>query len=72
MKTSFAWQGRLDDLVHTRVHVPVAQAAQTPIEQSDQKLEAANQRFALQDAQERQLMQQQPQRDGPATPTMRM
>ncbi|MFS8466447.1 hypothetical protein EIQ04_09280 [Xanthomonas campestris pv. raphani] len=50
----FAVEGRLDDPAHKRVHVDVEQAIQTPVEQSDQKLLAANQALA----QERMLTQQ--------------
>lgn len=42
----FAVQGRLDDPAHKRALVDIAQAAQTPVEQSDQKLDAANQSIA--------------------------
>lgn len=66
----FAVQGRLDDPAHTRVHVSVAHAAQTPIEQSDRKLEIANHRFAMQQGQEEQLARQQ-QPDGTTAPMMR-
>ncbi len=51
----FAVEGRLDDPAHKRVHVEIDQAIHTPIEQSDQKLLAANQAIA----QERALTQQQ-------------
>ncbi|MFS8461672.1 hypothetical protein EIQ00_05550 [Xanthomonas campestris pv. raphani] len=50
----FAVEGRLDDPAHKRVHVDVEQAIQTPVEQSDQQLLAANQA----PAQERVLTQQ--------------
>ncbi len=50
----FAVEGRLDDPAHKRVHVAVEQAIQTPVEQSDQQLLAANQTLA----QERMLTQQ--------------
>lgn len=50
----FAVEGRLDDPAHKRVHVDVEQAIKTPVEQSDQKLLAANQALA----QERALTQQ--------------
>lgn len=49
----FAVEGRLDDPAHKLVHVDVEQAIQTPVEQSDQKLLAANQALA----QERALTQ---------------
>ena len=70
----FAVQGRMDDPAHSRVHVPVVQATQTPVEQSDQKLEAANQRITREQVQEQQLAQQPTQRqpDGIAGPTLRM
>jgi len=45
-QTLFAVEGRLDDPAHKRALVDVAQAAQTPPEQSDLKLEAANQHIA--------------------------
>ncbi|WP_372360526.1 XVIPCD domain-containing protein [Xanthomonas axonopodis pv. poinsettiicola] len=51
----FAVEGRLDDPAHQRVHVHIDEAIRTPVEQSDQKLLAANQAIA----QERELMQQQ-------------
>ncbi|MFA1260104.1 XVIPCD domain-containing protein [Xanthomonas axonopodis pv. fascicularis] len=51
----FAVEGRLDDPAHRRVHVEIDQAIRTPVEQSDQKLLAANQAIA----QERALTQQQ-------------
>lgn len=50
----FAVEGRMDDPAHKRVHVDVEQAIKTPVEQSDQKLLAANQTLA----QERVLTQQ--------------
>ncbi|MFS8441182.1 hypothetical protein EIQ03_08720 [Xanthomonas campestris pv. raphani] len=50
----FAVEGRMDDPAHKRVHVDVEQAIKTPVEQSDQKLLAANQTLA----QERMLTQQ--------------
>jgi hypothetical protein len=52
---AFAVQGELDDSAHKRAHVDIVQARQTPVEQSDAKLEAANQQIA----QERQLATQQ-------------
>ncbi|MCC4622497.1 hypothetical protein LL965_21470 [Xanthomonas cassavae CFBP 4642] len=51
----FAVQGRLDDPAHQRVHVHIDEAIRTPVEQSDQKLLAANQTIA----QEREFAQQQ-------------
>lgn len=51
----FAVEGRLDDPASKRVHVQIDQAINIPLEQSDQKLLAANQAIA----QERQLTQQQ-------------
>ncbi|MCC8468986.1 XVIPCD domain-containing protein [Xanthomonas phaseoli] len=51
----FAVEGRLDDPAHKRVHVEIDQAIRTPLEQSDQKLLAANQAIA----QEAALTQQQ-------------
>ncbi|MCS3809667.1 hypothetical protein FHY19_002727 [Xanthomonas arboricola] len=51
----FAIEGRLDDPAHLRVHVHIDEAIRTPVEQSDQKLLAANQAIA----QERVLIQQQ-------------
>lgn len=51
----FAIEGRPDDPAHKRAFVPVEAAARTPVEQSDEKLQAANQSIA----QERALAQQQ-------------
>ncbi|MBB4133010.1 XVIPCD domain-containing protein [Xanthomonas sp. 3075] len=51
----FAVEGRLDDPASKRVHVQIDQAINIPLEQSDQKLLAANQAIA----QERQVTQQQ-------------
>lgn len=51
----FAVEGRLDDPAHKRALVSVETAIRTPIEQSDEKLLAANQHIA----QERILTQQQ-------------
>jgi len=45
-RSLFAVEGRLDDPAHKRALVDIAQAAQTPIEQSDQKLDAANKSIA--------------------------
>ncbi|WP_446644028.1 XVIPCD domain-containing protein [Xanthomonas citri pv. bilvae] len=42
----FAVEGRLDDPAHRRVHVEIDQAIRTPMEQSDQKLLAANRAIA--------------------------
>jgi len=42
----FAVEGELHDPAHKRVCVPLQQALQTPVEQSDQKLQAANQCMA--------------------------
>lgn len=42
----FAVEGRLDDPAHKRAFVPIETAIRTPIEQSDEKLMAANQRIA--------------------------
>ncbi|MCM5538709.1 hypothetical protein NEH55_21875, partial [Xanthomonas hortorum pv. pelargonii] len=47
--------GRMDDPAHKRAHVEIDQAIHIPVEQSDQKLLAANQAIA----QERTLAQQQ-------------
>jgi hypothetical protein len=63
---AFAVQGDLHDPAHKRAHVDVVEARQTPVEQSDAKLDAANQQIA----QERQLamqqeLHQQLQRTGP-------
>lgn len=70
----FAVQGRLDDPAHARVHVPVVQAARTPVGQSDQTLETANQRIAREQVQEQPLAQQpaQRQQEGIVGPTLRM
>lgn len=51
----FAVEGRLDDPAHKRALVSVEAAIRTPVEQSDEKLLAANQTIA----QERAMMQQQ-------------
>ncbi|CAH2706248.1 hypothetical protein NCPPB1935_00460 [Xanthomonas campestris pv. nigromaculans] len=51
----FAVEGRMDDPAHKRAHVEIDQAIHIPVEQSDQKLLAAN----LAIAQERALVQQQ-------------
>lgn len=51
----FAVEGALDDPAHKRAHVSIEQAIQTPVEQSDAKLQLANHAIA----QERQLAQQQ-------------
>lgn len=51
----FVVQGDLHDPAHRRAHVDIVQARQTPLEQSDAKLEAANQLIA----QEQQLAQRQ-------------
>ena len=51
----FAVEGRPDDPANKRAVVPVETATRTPVEQSDEKLQAANQSIA----QERALAQQQ-------------
>lgn len=51
----FAVEGRLDDPAHKRAVVPVETAIRTPVEQSDEKLLAANQTIA----QERAMAQHQ-------------
>ncbi len=51
----FAVEGRLDDPAHKRAFVSTQEAIQMPVEQSDQKLQAAHQAIA----QEQQLAQQQ-------------
>ncbi|RFF70680.1 hypothetical protein D0A39_14855 [Xanthomonas campestris pv. campestris] len=61
----FAVEGRLDDPAHKRVHVDIDQAIRTPVEQSDQKLLAANQTIA----QERAVAQQQELASGMSEPT---
>ncbi|MCW2003622.1 hypothetical protein FHY30_002377 [Xanthomonas arboricola] len=61
----FAVEGRLDDPAHKRVHVDIDQAIRTPVEQSDQKLLAANQTIA----QERAVAQQQELARGMSEPT---
>ncbi len=65
-RLAFAVQGDLHDPAHKRAHVDIVEARQTPVAQSDAKLEAANQQIA----QERQVamqqeLQQQQQRSGP-------
>jgi hypothetical protein len=62
----FAVEGKLDDPAHKRVSVSSQQALNTPVEQSDQKLAAANQ--ALDQELERQRTQQQTQTQGPDEP----
>lgn len=57
----FAVQGRLDDPAQLRAHVPVAEAMQTPIEQSDAKLLAANQAISQEQVATRQQVVQQSQ-----------
>jgi hypothetical protein len=61
----FAVEGRLDDPAHSRAYVPVAQALQIPVEQSDRKLEMANQQIA----QEQVMALQQMQAHGLDNPT---
>lgn len=51
----FAVEGRLDDAAHKRTHVSTQQAIQTPVEHSDQKLQAAH----LAIAQEQHMAEQQ-------------
>ncbi|MFK3651487.1 XVIPCD domain-containing protein [Lysobacter enzymogenes] len=50
----FAVQGRLDDPAQKRALVHIVQAAQTPVEHSDQKLDAANKLIASERSQTRQ------------------
>ena len=57
----FAVEGRLDDPAHKRAAVVVEQAINTPVGQSDQKLQAANQAIAQERQHEAQLSQQQTQ-----------
>jgi hypothetical protein len=57
----FAVQGRLDDPAQLRAHVPVAEAMQTPVEQSDAKLLAANQAISQEQVAVRQQNMQQGQ-----------
>lgn len=47
----FVVEGRLDDPAHKRAVVDLAQAAQTPVEQSDRKLETAHRHIAAERAQ---------------------
>lgn len=65
----FAVQGRLDDPAQLRAHVPVAQAVQTPIEQSDAKLLAANQAISQEQSMLRQ-QEMQPVQDRGNAPKM--
>lgn len=51
----FAVEGRQDDPAHKRAHVQLDQAINIPVEQSDQKLMAANQAIA----QQKEMAQQQ-------------
>ncbi|MBT2748015.1 MULTISPECIES: XVIPCD domain-containing protein [unclassified Lysobacter] len=62
----FAVEGKLDDPAHKRVFVSSEQALNTPVEQSDQKLAAANR--AIDQELERQRTQQQTQTQGPDEP----
>ncbi|MBV6872197.1 XVIPCD domain-containing protein, partial [Xanthomonas euvesicatoria] len=59
----FAVQGELNDPAHLRAHVPVQQAMQTPVEQSDAKLMMANQAIAQEQAmtQQREVSRNQGQ-----------
>jgi hypothetical protein len=50
----FAVQGRLDDPAHKRVAVRVDDAIRTPVEQSDENLQAASRAIAREQAQARQ------------------
>ncbi|MBO9866224.1 hypothetical protein J7433_13920 [Xanthomonas phaseoli pv. dieffenbachiae] len=58
-----AVQGELNDPAHLRAHVPVQQAMQTPVEQSDAKLMVANQAIAQEQAmtQQREVSRNQGQ-----------
>lgn len=53
----FVVEGRLDDPAHKRAMVELAQAAQTPAEQSDRKLEAAHRHIAAERTQSPGLAQ---------------
>jgi hypothetical protein len=66
-KNIFAVEGRLDDPAHRRSAVNVEQAMRTPVEQSDQKLEAANQQISQEQTQV-QLIAQQQDVQGPDVP----
>ncbi|MCC4603528.1 XVIPCD domain-containing protein [Xanthomonas campestris] len=59
----FAVQGELNDPAHLRAYVPVQQAMQTPVEQSDAKLMVANQAIAQEQAmtQQREVSKNQGQ-----------
>ncbi|MBW8809605.1 MAG: hypothetical protein JF591_12375 [Lysobacter sp.] len=57
----FAVEGRLDDPAHKRATVIIEQAIKTPVEQSDQKLQAANQAIAHERQREESLSPQQTQ-----------
>lgn len=61
----FAVEGRQDDPAHKRAHVQLDEAINTPIEQSDQKLLAANQAIA----QQKELTQQQELTRGMSDPS---
>lgn len=50
-RSLFVVEGRLDDPAHKRAVVDLAQAAQTPVEQSDRKLENAHRHIAAERAQ---------------------
>lgn len=66
----FAVEGRLDDPAHKRAVVSAEQAMQIPIEQSDQKLLAANQVITqareIAQQQEQSRVMEDPSRGGPA------
>lgn len=55
----FAIEGKFDDPASKRASVPIDQAMRTPVEQSDQKLEAANRTIAQELDRDRTLNQQQ-------------
>ncbi|WP_408951518.1 XVIPCD domain-containing protein [Lysobacter sp. Hz 25] len=63
----FAVEGKLEDPASKRAGVSIEQALRTPVEQSDQKLEAATQAIAQEHQRERALAQQQgQQQSGPS------
>jgi phosphoribosyl-ATP pyrophosphohydrolase len=64
----FVVQGSPNDPAMLRAHMPTAQAAQTPVEQSFNQLEQVNQRLAQSQAQQQTLEQTQSQN----APQMRM
>jgi hypothetical protein len=67
----FIVQGRLNDPAHLRTVIETETAAQTPVAESNVKLELVNQRLAQQQTQGQQLAQQRDQ-ETQASPVMRI